>query len=160
MKFKGTLVITDPCYMKRSSSLMERGTIYGDWTCMVYKGSIDDSEMVEKVSEWGKKYLEFWHKVNNALGEERKNLVDEFDSFKHIWLKENTYGEFTADAGLVGIFDWDKLDSSDMKWIVLHPWCVTVIDDFDGDVEFNVVGNSVHIIGTGNKPFFSTQSGF
>lgn len=40
-----------------------------------------------------------------------------------------------------------------------HPWCVTVIEDFNGEVEEDVEDDSLMLIGTGNKPFFTIQSG-
>lgn len=41
-----------------------------------------------------------------------------------------------------------------------HPWCCTVIEDFTGTVEFyDSNPGTRHVIGKGNKPFFSVQSG-
>ena len=35
------------------------------------------------------------------------------------------------------------------------------IEDFDGNIEFVVdANNNLHVVGTGNKDFFTTQSGF
>ena len=52
MKVKNiTLVITDPCYIKnsgRATKYIDRNTIYGDWSCMCYKG---DSEEAKKKSK-------------------------------------------------------------------------------------------------------------
>lgn len=40
-----------------------------------------------------------------------------------------------------------------------HPWCVTTIKDFDGDIEYYVdEENEAHIIGTGSINFFTTQT--
>ena len=60
MYFKGNLVITDPCYIKgfRANKLMERSTIYGDWSCMVYPGTMEENDSFE---EWSKKYLDFFN---------------------------------------------------------------------------------------------------
>ena len=54
MKVEGiTLVITDPCYIKnsgRATKYIDRNTIYGDWSCMCYKG--DSEEAKKKSKEW------------------------------------------------------------------------------------------------------------
>ena len=70
MKFKGTIVITDPCYLDNRADKLDlweasdygenlsvfgcsqwisEGTIYGDWSCTTYKGD------KEKLSEFFKK---------------------------------------------------------------------------------------------------------
>ena len=40
MKINGTIVITDPCYLKNSyeECYMKRGTIYGDWSTIPVLG--------------------------------------------------------------------------------------------------------------------------
>ena len=53
MNFKGTIVVTDPCYMKGVECPMQRGTIYGDWSCMVYPGNINENK---KHEEWDEHY--------------------------------------------------------------------------------------------------------
>lgn len=40
-----------------------------------------------------------------------------------------------------------------------HPWCVTVIENFDGDVEYTVDERGAHIVGMGNINFYTSQSG-
>ena len=48
MKVEGiTLVITDPCYIKKSPGVtkyLDRSTIYGDWSCMCYKGDKEEAK--------------------------------------------------------------------------------------------------------------------
>lgn len=44
-----TLVITDPCYMKHTSSakaLINESTIYGDWSCMCYKCNKEEAKEI------------------------------------------------------------------------------------------------------------------
>ena len=44
------------------------------------------------------------------------------------------------------------------EWIASHDWCVTMIPDFDGVVEYYVDKNGeAHIVGIGNINFFTTQ---
>lgn len=111
MKFKGSIVITDPCYILKEGDYTDgycmpedftdyicRNTIYGDWSCMTYKGTPDTDLPAQR--------------------DEALKYNPEFETF----IKE-------------------------------HPWCVTVIEDFDGE------DDSLMLIGTGNKPFFTIQSG-
>ena len=162
-RIKGTVIITDPCYVKGTSwHLMKRNTIYGDWSCMVYPGTIEGNT---KPLEWDKKYFEFFNEYNfsGKSKEEKKELCAKHNDFKKKWLEENgILGEFCADSGEVAVYD--SLDDKDYEWCEKHPWCATIIKDFDGEVEIvernDEAGHkTVHVIGTGNKPFFSVQSG-
>lgn len=161
MKFLGTIVITDPCYIKESTSPMSRDTIYGDWSCMVYPGNMKENK---KYEEWDEYYTNFFHEYNftKKSDDEKKALSEDFRKFKEEW-KKNILGEFCADSGQVAIFEWDKLNSDEQRWVLDHPWCATIIKDFFGDVEFNVIDDSLYVIGTSQNhtnDFFSTQSGY
>lgn len=161
MKFKGNLVITDPCYIKGFGvkPLLESSTLYGDWSCMVYDGTMEENDSFE---EWSEKYLDFFNKYNfcNLSDEEKQNLRKEFSEFKEKWIKEKIIGRFCADAGMVAVFDYDTLSDEDLEFVKTHYWCAAVIKDFDGDVSIKTINKNVHVIGTGNKSFFSVQSGF
>ena len=160
MKIKGTIVITDPCYIKRAFPRMKRNTIYGDWSCMVYTGDMESNKLN---GQWDEYYFKFFNEYNFSGKEpdEKKKMSEEFKEFKHKWLKDNCLGEFCADSGNVAIFSYDDLSLDEIDWINSHPWCATVIEDFDGDVDFIVGDNDdVHVVGKGNIDFFSTQSGF
>ena len=73
-------------------------------------------------------------------------------------------GVFCADAGLVGVFLLDEIlaYNPDWKsWIEEHSWCATIIEDFEGEVEYYIdkVDREAHIIGTGNINFYTAQTG-
>lgn len=152
-----TLVITDPCYIKKVNPLMEESTIYGDWSCMVYPGKLGESNLP---NEWVKHYMEFFMKCNIATTEEEKAPVrEEWIKFKEEW-KKHILGEFCADSGRVAIFDWNSLSEKDKQWVTEHPWCAAIIHDFTGTVKFYDSNEETrHIIGEGDKPFYSVQSG-
>lgn len=167
MKFSGDIVITDPCYMKNSknSCAMQRGTIYGDWSCMVYPGKLEENK---KYEEWNEHYFKFFNDYNftGKTKDEKKAMREEFNKFKEEW-KKNILGEFCADSGQVGVFEWDKLSTEDQKWALERPWCATIIKDFSGEVEFEIEiqgdTKSVHVVGyshNGQNDFFSVQSGY
>jgi len=154
MKFKGNIIITDPCYIIRKNSddwtkcgcgdFMEnlgiknylcRDTIYGDWSCTTF------------------------------------NL----DTKKEI-------GEFCADAGLVAVFLLDEVlaYNPDFDWYESKPWTTTLIRDFDGDIEMKVIhiegiydedtewyekgekwtDDFLSVVGTGNINFETHQTRF
>jgi hypothetical protein len=150
MKFKGDIIITDPCYIIRDENQMTkddweecnygenmealgiknyltRGTIYGDWSCTTY---------------------------NKDTGEE--------------------IGKFGADAGLVSVFLLSEVlaYNPDFDYHISKPWTTTLIKDFDGYIrirEIDVVNEytsiidrgkkEVRVIGEGNINFFTTQTG-
>ena len=151
MKFKGDIIITDPCYIIRDKkqitkddwetcnygenmealgikTYLTRDTIYGDWSCTT---------------------------VNKDTDEE--------------------IGKFCADAGLVSVFLLDEVLAYNPKFNdhIKKPWTTTLIKNFDGEIEIEVVDveyddedgektedEEVQVIGKGNINFFTTQSGF
>ena len=159
MKVKNeTIVITDPCYMKSSFPEMKRNTIYGDWSCMVYPGTIENNNLP---NQWNEKYFKFFYDYNSEKDPDKKQkLSDEYNEFKKNWLKENCLGEFCADGGDVAVFIYDNLSNRDQDWLKEHPWCATVISDFTGSIDFVVNKDEVYVVGSGEKSFFSVQSEF
>lgn len=165
MKIKtknATLVITDPCYIKHGAyCLMKRNTIYGDWSCMVFPGNLEENS--KTVEEWAEIYIDFFNEYNftGKSSEEKKKLYDEFESKRDAWIKDKgILGEFCADSGMVGVFDWNYMDDEDREWCKSHPWCATIIENWTGEVDIKVIDESVHVVGYGDRPFFSAQTGF
>ena len=187
MRFKGTVVITDPCYLDNDrpesdnqdwwdessygedlnliglSDYLSMDTLYGDWSCFTYKGAKE--EVIELEDSWNRKFFEFFNKYNfGGLTEaERVSLRNEFMSDKNKFIEEHTLGEFCADAGKVCVVYLDevlKFNPYFEEWAKRHPWCVTIIEDFDGDVDYTVGEEmDLHLVGTGNKPFYTAQAG-
>ena len=52
-----------------------------------------------------------------------------------------------------------KFNPDFKEWMETHPWCVTVIENFDGDIEYIVDEHGAHIVGKGNINFYTSQSG-
>lgn len=189
MKFKGTIVITDPCYldndmpenpeMKDWWEMVDYGenleasgiehyiseyTLYGDWSCHTYKGSRED--IFDAIQEWDEYYLNFFREYNNPdySQEDRDKLATSFRNHKKKFQEEFTLGEFCADAGRVCVVyleDVLKFNSNFKSWAETHPWCATIIENFDGDVRYEVdEEGDAHIVGEGNVNFYTSQSGF
>ena len=151
MKFKGDIIITDPCYICKDEDWekceygenMEaleiknyicRDTLYGDWSCTTF-----NSDTGEKI------------------------------------------GEFCADAGMVAVFLLDEVlkYNPEFDYHINRPWTTTLIEDFDGEAEFEVVhsegeyeedteywnkgdkweNDEVQVIGKGNINFVGKQTG-
>ncbi len=127
---------------------------------MTYKGTPD----TDLPAQWDELYFNMF-RAYNAPGvseDDKKALSEAFEIAKKAWLAENCYGEFCADAGEVCVVYLDealKYNPEFETFIKEHPWCVTVIEDFDGEVTEDVEDDSLMLIGTGNKPFFTIQSG-
>jgi len=131
MRFKGNIIITDPCYIINDendddwelcdygrdldqlglSTYVCRDTIYGDWSCTVFNMDTD--------------------------GE---------------------IGKFCADAGMVAVFLLDEVlkYNPEFNYHVEKPWTTTLIKNFEGDVSIDVVGEEVFVVGKGNINFKST----
>ena len=154
MKFKGDIIITDPCYIIRDNTddwskcnygddmenlgiknYLCRDTIYGDWSCTTFNS--DTKECI---------------------------------------------GRVCADTGMVAVFLLDEVHkyNPEFDWYESRPWTTTLIKDFDGDVRIDVIhtegiyenntkyykkgdkweDDSVVVVGVGNINFETRQTGF
>lgn len=148
------------------NTYITRSTIYGDWSCSTFatddpKKAVDDLAEISKY--FNDKYEEYGG-YKNITKEQYESLMSECGAKQAaLNLKPENIGYFCADAGLVSVFLLDevrKYNPDIEKWIEEHDWCVTVIEDFDGDVEYYVdAAGDAHIIGTGSINFFTTQTG-
>ena len=168
MKFKGTIIITDPCYIVKKCT--KKNPYPFPWTTENIEAP-NIEEMVKKYREWEDTHDD-WTKCMyggnmEALGIEHyfteSTLYGDWGCTTYK-IKENPYtvinkfaesentgedygiscsklGEFCADAGLVAVFLLDevrKYNPDIDEWIASHDWCVTTIPDFDGEVNYYV----------------------
>ena len=184
MIFKGTIVITDPCYLDNGmdtpntlwedssygedlsvygcSDYISEGTLYGDWSCFTYRGT--EAEVKSKLVEWNQYYFKFFEDYNTTQDpKEKERILDEYKMRHAEWKEANTIGEFCADAGSVCVVYLDeilKVNPNFKKWAEEHPWCVTIIEDFDGEVNYVIDDEQeAHIVGIGNIDFYTSQCG-
>ena len=132
------LLITDPCYIqdyddKKRLSIEEDDTGYGDWGCTLYQTKNE---------------------------EESKNLIEE-----HLGLvkkcNNKELGHFTADGGMVGIYDYDKIDMDKIESPDLPEHCYCIVRNFTGEIWLTKDDESLtHVIGVGNINFVSLQTEF
>lgn len=172
MHFKGTIIITDPCYIVKKCT--EKNPHPFPWTTINIKNP-NIKEMVKQYNEWEDSYDD-WRKCRygtnmEALGistyftestiygdwgcstykieenpyEVVNNLVEAYENEEDYEIKCSKLGDFCADAGLVSVFLLDevrKYNPNIDKWIEEHSWCVTTIPDFDGEVKYYVDKNN------------------
>lgn len=151
MKFKGNVIITDPCYIIRARHHGTKSITKDDWKACEYG---------EKMEVFGiKNYL-----TKNTLYGDWSCSTFNKDTNKKI-------GDFCADAGLVSVFLLDEVlaYNPDFDFHIKRPWTTTLIKDFDGDIEIKVIeeegkdGNleeEVRVVGIGNINFYTIQTGF
>lgn len=184
MQFKGTIVITDPCYLDADmgqdlweasgygedlsvfgcSQWICKDTIYGDWSCTTYKGNSKEiSKVVEEIISLER---ELDTLDENDLGNDPayEIISKQLRSlYKVMQEKFPKLGNFCADAGMVCVVYLDdilKVNPTFKQWAPEHPWCVTIIPNFDGNIEYEVDDNTdAHIVGKGNIDFYTLQTG-
>lgn len=151
MKFKGDIIITDPCYIIRDKA---KGLTDNDWEACDYGQNMEALGI--------KNYLT----ADTIYGDWSCTTRDA--------KTDREIGHFCADAGLVSVFLLDEVlkYNPDFDYHTERDWTTTLIKDFDGEVSIEVVevedaetGNifeEVSVIGkskNGKKDFYTTQSG-
>lgn len=181
MKFKGTIIITDPGYLASGNKFLENtdywwdetnfgehlhklgftsyltdNVEYGDCTYFTYKGL--EEEIVEKVKEWNCFYSNF---ISNIRKLEFVDVQSMYDNQRNEFINQNTYGEFCTDSGKICVVYLDevlKFNPNFKDWVNSHKWCASIIEDFDGDIDLELDEDSLHVVGIGNKNFYTFQS--
>lgn len=165
MKFKGDIIITDPCYIIKDDSddwskcgwgenmrvlglttYISESTLYGDWSCSTWSTPRKDVEaQLEEL---------------NTLGRARWELMKQYGEDS---VQAKIYDDKIADAGMVAVFLLDEVlkYNPDFDYHINREWTTTLIKDFDGEINYYVDNeDDTHIIGVGNVNFFTTQTGF
>lgn len=202
-----TIIITDPCYIiNEHEDKKPKWKDYPELAEISPRTKFSDytPEQTIAYKEYSKAYDEFkakyddWSKCSYGENMEVLGITNYIcrDTIYGDW-SCTTYntdtgeklGKFCADAGLVAVFELDevlKYNPDFSQWIKTHNWCVTVIENFTGDINFKVVHQSgvytkddefesngkiyckegetwendeIQVIGKGNINFFTTQTG-
>ena len=129
---------------------ISESTIYGDWSCTTYQiDGVPKRVCKQLLLQALNDNLE-----NEEYGDDELLIPDEGKAI----------GGFCADTGLVGVFLLDEVLAYNPEWkswIEEHSWCATIIEDFEGEVEYYIdkVDEEAHIVGTGNINFYTAQTG-
>lgn len=173
MNIKGTIIITDPCYIVKEedwdkldlgqdleilgfTNFISKPTIYGDWSCTTYKVE-NPKETILKLCD----LINKWEQANKEYGRESVQSESYSNKIDAKFSDLEEAGLFCADSGMVAVLSLDevlKYNPDAQNWIDAHPWCVTTIPDYDGNVEYWIDPNgNAHIIGDN---FITIQTGY
>ena len=171
-----TIVITDPCYISDGECedwkhdfepYIVKGTIYGDWSCTVYKGNKEDAERISNEYEAFEDYWDKRFEAEAVTDEDKGRLRAEYEAKDDEFKRQNFYGDFCADAGMVAVYDASKIPAEKLQWCKKSPWCACIIENYTGPIKYVVeehVGEefgkkykTAHIVGDG---FYSAQTGW
>lgn len=150
IKFNEDILITDPCYFVKDEDwdefieLEELGikgilspTLYGDWSCTVFK--VDKPISIQELK---------------AIINGRSEIVG------------HKIGNFCADAGYVAVASLNDVYNYNpefFKDFFMKYWTSTVIKNFDGEISLHKIRNigfdNLIVKGTGNINFYSLQTG-
>ena len=170
-----TIIITDPCYISDGECedwkddyepYIVKNTIYGDWSCSVYKGSKEEVENI--IEAWDQFYISWWEVINrkDLTSEEEDALEEKYQKKSAEYKEKYLIGNFCADAGMVAVYDSDKIPPEKLQWCKEHDWCACFIENYTGPIKYiieehiaadNHKYKTAHIVG---NCFYTSQSGF
>lgn len=206
MRFKGDIIITDPCYICKEKEEVGEYPVSEDY--FSYSSKKDYPDYKNSSCE-SKQYREEWKRYFTVLSEYRDNNISDWElcnygedmevlGIKNYICRDTLYGdwscttydadtheelgEFCADAGMVGVFLLDEVlkYNPDFNYHIEHPWTTTLIKDFDGEIDFEIIhtegvyedntkfhnkgdrweDDSVIVVGRGNINFETHRTGF
>ena len=177
-----TIVITDPCYVFRKKG--RNHSNFPDYN--KYDKPIPSEPTIKDILDnyegrrrYEKDRNEYYKEDNIEYPENsivNSTIYGDWSCTTYNTDTNEAIGEFCADAGLVGVFDINDIDSSSIKD---KPYLATVIENFTGDVWMEIeeergvyeedtewhkkgeewIDHSVHVKGEGNINFKTTQTG-
>lgn len=164
MKFKGTIIITDPCYIMRAEHHGTTSITKDDWRAYDYGYNMEALGITHYITE--DIIYDDWSCTTFEITEDPYEIINNFveaqEKGEDYGINCSKLGDFCANAGLVPIFLLDetrKYNPDIDEWIKEHSWCVTTTENFNGNVEYYIDKNSeAHIYETGNINFFTTQT--
>lgn len=188
-----TIIITDPCYIinhdndPKHPNPLDYGitdphigskpfTEYSTPEELAYKKALDEYYDSNRYNDWDKcKYGENMEALGITNYLSRNTIYGDWYCTTYETGTNKPIGNFCADAGMVAVFELDeirKYNPNIDKWIKDHPWCVTIIENFTGNVSIDEVeisgiddeGKSwedveVRVIGKGSTNFYTSQTG-
>lgn len=195
MKFKGNIIITDPCYIinKKEVGVRPKMSDYkgleritGSTPFKEYTSEEMDiyNQYDKDCDEWKAKQTDDWLKCEYGENMEvlgiktyltRDTIYGDWSCTTYNSDSKEELGQFCADAGLVSVFLLDEVlaYNPDFDYHINRPWTTTLIKDFDGEIEIDVVPcqyrdedtdelvdyEEVRVMGKGNINFFTSQTG-
>ena len=169
MKIDGTIIITDPYYFaeKKKKKEFDCNTMSIDpslgFTDYIWNNTgVGDGRW--KVSEMndgifsGMELENFIEHIEDAYYNFfKKSSIENQIKLEELINKRTTIGRYCVDSGTFGVFKLNEVLGYCPDFLVTHGYhCYTIIKDFIGDVDtYTDSRNQKHIIGVGNKSFYS-----
>ena len=172
MKINGTIIITDPCYIAKDNDwdcndtgfnwetskinpalgftdYIWRETKVGDgrWKVSEMNRVMSQIELEKFVEDIEEAYYNFYKTSN----------IDNQIKLEELIGSRKTIGRFCVDSGTFGVFKLDEVLNYHPEFLSSYgEWCYTIVENFVGDVNFYEDSNNlIHILGVGNKSFYS-----
>jgi hypothetical protein len=189
MKFKGDIIITDPCYIIKEAEDykdMKSKPKWEDYITVEYKDNKElflkqSAKYNEAYNAWEEKNKDHWELCDYGESMEKLGIntyltrsTEDGDwsctTYKtnNKTKKKERIGNFCADVGMVSVFLLEEVlkYNPNFNYHTEKLWTTTLIKDFDGEVNIKLVkvgkkgDEEVRVIGKGNIDFFTTQTGF
>lgn len=172
MKFKGDIIITDPCYVIRRredrdnikilgfTTFISESTLYGNWSCKTL--NLKNKNPKEFIDDVCNTYQES-EKIKGLYGKLSSKYKEAKEKVRSKTVNLEILGDFCADSGQVGVFLLDEVLRYNPEFInhTDRPWTTTLIKNFNGDIEYYIdLEGQAHILGSGNTNFCTIQTGF
>lgn len=176
MKISGNLIITDPCYFAKNEH-WSNGRSGFNWSTpknMTIDHNLGFTEYLwdsTGVGDGRWKVSQIRDKIMSGMELEKfiEDIEDAYYTFFRNGSLENqikledlvgqreTIGRYCVDSGTYGVFLLDEVLKYDPSFLVENgSHCYTIVQDFSGDVDiYEDSRNQSHIIGVGNKSFYS-----
>lgn len=174
MKFKGDIIITDPCYLmkkdedwdkcKNGDNMLALGftnylvadTEYGDWSCTTFREGIATNRLLGEIN---KNYSDLFD-VSNSINPDEEKLAAIKVQRNMLMQHSLILGNFCADSGLVGVFLLEEVlgYNPSFNYHIERPWTTTCIKAFEGDIVITHKNDEVSVVGKGNIIFYTTQT--
>ena len=156
MKFKGTLVITDPCYIAKKGDwgsvidYSDREMPAGFTTYLFEDNKVGDGRWL--VSQFKNIKLNDPAEFIKALEQEDPDYIGELYATGEL----EQLGSYSVDSGCFGVFYLDEILKYNPNFQKDYSEnCYTIIPNFDGDVDVLETDCEKYVYGTGNKTFFT-----
>lgn len=158
MKFKGDIIITDPCYIMRKDDNYKDYSTKPQWDVFITADCEKEPELWQAQyqlydaasDQWRKENMDDWERCDygdnmEALGITtylcRDTIYGDWSCGTYNTDTKEKLGSFCADAGLVAVFLLEEVlkYNPDFDYHTERTWTTTLIKDFDGEISIDVV---------------------
>lgn len=153
MFFKGSIYITDPCYISKDEDWMSENGFD------VESYSINCSEFTDYLIDATGVGDGSWtvYEVPEGMNLSLQDIYDIIEDTDNDLSEFKEIGKYCADAGMSCVVYRKEADEYNPEFSKEYGGhCYTLIKDFEGKiVEYYDEDNSLHFVGVGNKTFFT-----